>query len=161
MSIGQEINGYCTLFQDQSKFPLESNSRHILIWRKQGYSHHKSSIFEEHGHNGSGIIIRYYAEIATCVGCIVFGIIQQVQEILAQGLLGFLYSLTTSPTKSTFVLSNFLILSCIPCRVLGDREMEDILLVMAIPGSWFYLIFFAGYVIIFQKLVISIKYPFK
>ncbi|GFR04367.1 transient receptor potential cation channel subfamily V member 4 [Trichonephila clavata] len=88
--------------------------------------------------------IRYYAEIATCIGCIVFGIIQQVQEILAQGLLGFLYSLTTSPTKSTFVLSNFLILSCIPCRVLGDREMEDILLVMAIPGSWFYLIFFAG-----------------
>ncbi|GIY47172.1 transient receptor potential cation channel subfamily V member 5 [Caerostris extrusa] len=49
----------------------------------------------------------YYAEIATCLGCIGFGIIQQVQEILAQGLLGFLYSLTTSPTKSTFVLSCF------------------------------------------------------
>ncbi|XP_055936835.1 transient receptor potential cation channel subfamily V member 5-like [Argiope bruennichi] len=89
-------------------------------------------------------IIRYCAEIATCLGCVGFGIIQQVQEILAQGLLGFLYCLTTSPTKSTFVLSCFLILSCIPCRVIGDRQTEDILLVMAIPGSWFYLIFFAG-----------------
>nr|QZK27843.1 transient receptor potential cation channel subfamily V inactive [Cupiennius salei] len=89
-------------------------------------------------------IIRYCAEIATCLGCIGFGIFQQVQEILAQGLSGFLICLTTSPTKSSFVLSCLLILSCIPCRVLEDRETEDILLTMAIPGSWFYLIFFAG-----------------
>ncbi|XP_054709166.1 transient receptor potential cation channel subfamily V member 5-like [Uloborus diversus] len=89
-------------------------------------------------------IVRYYAEIATCLGCIGFGIFQQVQEILAQGLAGFLVSLTTSPTKSAFVMSCYMILSCIPCRILGDRETEDILLTLAIPSSWFYLIFFAG-----------------
>ncbi|XP_035225616.1 transient receptor potential cation channel subfamily V member 5-like [Stegodyphus dumicola] len=96
------------------------------------------------GRKDAASIVRYYAEIATCLGCIGFGIFQQIQEILAQGLSGFLLSLTTSPTKSTFVLSCLLILSCIPCRVVGDRETEDILLVLAIPGSWFYLIFFAG-----------------
>lgn len=51
--------------------------------------------------------VRYCAEVSTCIGCVMFGIVQQVQEILAQGLSGFLYSLVralnTKPNCHPFV----------------------------------------------------------
>ena len=62
-----------------------------------------------------------------------------------------------------FVASNLLILGCIPLRVLQAQEgvedrpcyeevscqkyyriIEESLLVFGVPGSWFYLMFFAG-----------------
>lgn len=48
------------------------------------------------------------------------------------------------PAKLIFVSSNLLILACIPCRIAGDRHAEDAILVYAVPGSWFLLMFFAG-----------------
>ncbi|XP_046142105.1 uncharacterized protein LOC114873115 isoform X2 [Osmia bicornis bicornis] len=48
------------------------------------------------------------------------------------------------PAKLIFLISNLLILACIPCRLAGNRHAEDAILVVAVPGSWFLLMFFAG-----------------
>lgn len=39
-----------------------------------------------------------------------------------------------------------MILACIPFRIIGDTDTEEAILVFAVPGSWFLLMFFAGYV---------------
>jgi hypothetical protein len=49
-------------------------------------------------------------------------------------------------------VSNFLFLACVPARLIqfyddeekAGRSIEEGFLVYAVPGSWFYLIFFAG-----------------
>ncbi|XP_076181974.1 transient receptor potential cation channel subfamily V iav isoform X3 [Ptiloglossa arizonensis] len=48
------------------------------------------------------------------------------------------------PAKLIFLISNLLILACIPCRLAGNRHAEDAILVVAVPCSWFLLMFFAG-----------------
>ncbi|XP_039287858.1 uncharacterized protein LOC111044938 [Nilaparvata lugens] len=48
------------------------------------------------------------------------------------------------PAKAIFLISNILILACIPFRLAGDILMEEAILVVALPGSWFFLMFFAG-----------------
>lgn len=48
------------------------------------------------------------------------------------------------PAKAIFLLSNVLILICIPFRLMGDKQTEEAILVFAVPGSWFLLMFFAG-----------------
>ncbi|XP_022241912.1 transient receptor potential cation channel subfamily V member 6-like [Limulus polyphemus] len=89
-------------------------------------------------------ICRYFAELVTCLGCIGFVVFQQGEEIMSQGLLGFLINLSSNPAKAIFLIANILILCCVPCRLMGYRHTEDVLLTFAIPGSWFFLIFFAG-----------------
>jgi len=49
-----------------------------------------------------------------------------------------------APDKAIFLLSNLLILACIPFRLTGDVITEEAILVFALPGSWFLLMFFAG-----------------
>lgn len=89
-------------------------------------------------------IIRYCCEVATIAGVVSFVVFQQGDEIKNQGLKAFLKQLKQAPAKAIFVISNLLILSCIPCRIMGDIELEDRLLCFAVPGSWFFLMFFAG-----------------
>ncbi|XP_048506572.1 uncharacterized protein LOC105692131 isoform X4 [Athalia rosae] len=48
------------------------------------------------------------------------------------------------PAKFIFLASNLLILACIPYRLAENRHAEDAILVVAVPGSWFLLMFFAG-----------------
>lgn len=89
-------------------------------------------------------IIRYCCECATIAGVISFVVFQQGDELKNQGLKAFLKQLKQAPAKAIFLFSNLLILSCIPCRIMGDVELEDRLLCFAVPGSWFLLMFFAG-----------------
>uniref|UniRef100_A0A182UGU0 Ion transport domain-containing protein n=1 Tax=Anopheles melas TaxID=34690 RepID=A0A182UGU0_9DIPT len=42
------------------------------------------------------------------------------------------------------MISNILILACIPLRMMGDTDTEEAILLFAVPGSWFLLMFFAG-----------------
>lgn len=49
-----------------------------------------------------------------------------------------------APAKAIFLVSNILILACIPFRMIGDTDTEEAILVFAVPGSWFLLMFFAG-----------------
>lgn len=89
-------------------------------------------------------IIRYICECATIAGVVSFVVFQQGDELKNQGLKAFLKQLKQAPAKAIFLVSNLLILSVIPCRILGNVEMEEKLLCFAVPGSWFLLMFFAG-----------------
>jgi transient receptor potential cation channel subfamily V member 6 len=89
-------------------------------------------------------IIRYICECATIAGVVSFVVFQQGDELRNQGLAAFLKQLKQAPAKAIFLVSNLLILSVIPCRILGNVEMEEKLLCFAVPGSWFLLMFFAG-----------------
>ena len=89
-------------------------------------------------------IVRYTCECATIVGVISFVVFQQGDELKNQGLSAFMKQLKQAPAKAIFLFSNLLILSCIPCRIMGNTEMEEKLLCFAVPGSWFLLMFFAG-----------------
>lgn len=53
-----------------------------------------------------------------------------------------------APAKAIFLFSNILILACIPFRIMGDIDTEEAILLFAVPGSWFLLMFFAGLVTI-------------
>ncbi|CAO1426317.1 unnamed protein product [Diamesa serratosioi] len=89
-------------------------------------------------------IIRYICECATIAGVVSFVVFQQGDELKNQGLTAFIKQLKQAPAKAIFLMSNLLILTCIPCRILGDTELEDKILCFAVPGSWFLLMFFAG-----------------
>lgn len=89
-------------------------------------------------------IVRYTCECATIAGVISFVVFQQGDELKNQGLKAFLKQLKQAPAKAIFLFSNLLILSVIPCRIMGNTEMEEKLLCFAVPGSWFLLMFFAG-----------------
>lgn len=89
-------------------------------------------------------IIRYICECATIAGVVSFVVFQQGDELKNQGLTAFIKQLKQAPAKAIFLISNLLILICIPCRIIGDTELEDKILCFAVPGSWFLLMFFAG-----------------
>ncbi|KAH8420103.1 hypothetical protein KR009_005813 [Drosophila setifemur] len=103
--------------------------------------------------NGSGegdgdynaqTVARYCAELATIAGVLSYVVFQQGDEIKNQGLSAFLKQLSHAPAKAIFLFSNLLILACIPFRLIGDTDTEEAILIFAVPGSWFLLMFFAG-----------------
>ncbi|EAT38898.1 AAEL009258-PA [Aedes aegypti] len=87
---------------------------------------------------------RYGFEIATVMGVLSYVVLQQGDEIKNQGLISFIKSLGNAPAKAIFLISNLMILACIPFRMMGDVEHEEAILLFAVPGSWFLLMFFAG-----------------
>ncbi|XP_055524196.1 uncharacterized protein LOC129717931 [Wyeomyia smithii] len=87
---------------------------------------------------------RYGFEIATVMGVLSYVVLQQGDEIKNQGLISFIKSLGNAPAKAIFLVSNLMILACIPLRILGNTEAEEAILLFAVPGSWFLLMFFAG-----------------
>lgn len=110
-------------------------------------------------------IFRYICECNTILGVLSFVLIQQGDELKNQGIKAFMKSLVNdlpkeffkfvfkiflnefqknTPPKAVFLVSNLLILACIPCRFMGDVDTEEALLIFAVPGSWFLLMFFAG-----------------
>ncbi|XP_011167034.1 uncharacterized protein LOC105200930 [Solenopsis invicta] len=88
--------------------------------------------------------VRTVAECITVLGVLNYILVQLGGEMINIGPLSFLKQLSHEPAKLIFVISNLLILACIPCRIAGDRHAEDAILVYAVPGSWFLLMFFAG-----------------
>uniref|UniRef100_A0A182VM45 Ion transport domain-containing protein n=1 Tax=Anopheles merus TaxID=30066 RepID=A0A182VM45_ANOME len=88
--------------------------------------------------------VRYGFEVATVMGVLSYVVLQQGDEIKNQGFFSFLKSLSQAPAKAIFLISNILILACIPLRMMGDTETEEAILLFAVPGSWFLLMFFAG-----------------
>ncbi|XP_076664400.1 transient receptor potential cation channel subfamily V iav [Andrena cerasifolii] len=87
---------------------------------------------------------RTISECVTVIGVLGYILAQLGGEIINIGFLSFLKQLSHEPAKLVFVISNLLILACIPCRLAGNRHAEDAILVVAVPGSWFLLMFFAG-----------------
>nr|XP_018913838.1 PREDICTED: transient receptor potential cation channel subfamily V member 6 [Bemisia tabaci] len=89
-------------------------------------------------------IARYGFEVGTIMGVLSYLVVQQGGEIKNQGLGSFLKQLMAEPAKAIFLVSNLLILACIPFRMAGDSQTEEAILILAVPGSWFLLMFFAG-----------------
>ncbi|XP_043462245.1 uncharacterized protein LOC122498536 isoform X4 [Leptopilina heterotoma] len=87
---------------------------------------------------------RTIAECITVVGVLGYILVQLGGEIVNVGLPSFLKQLSNEPAKFIFLISNLLILACIPCRLSENRLAEDAILIVAVPGSWFLLMFFAG-----------------
>ncbi|KAK0177772.1 hypothetical protein PV328_001786 [Microctonus aethiopoides] len=87
---------------------------------------------------------RAIAECITVVGVLSYILVQLGGEVINIGLLSFLKQLSHEPAKFIFLISNILILACIPCRLAENRHAEDAILVVAVPGSWFLMMFFAG-----------------
>uniref|UniRef100_A0A915JE52 Ion transport domain-containing protein n=1 Tax=Romanomermis culicivorax TaxID=13658 RepID=A0A915JE52_ROMCU len=92
--------------------------------------------------------IRYTAESLTLMTSCAFVFFQQVNELKAQGLVGFLKTLPNAPEKAIYIVSNILFLCCIPLRFLALIDYEESLMVIALPGCWIYLLFFASIFII-------------
>lgn len=88
--------------------------------------------------------VRYCAEICTIMGVLSYIIVQQGDEVKNQGFNAFLKQTKQTPAKAIFIISNILILACIPLRMIGNDDLEEAVLVFAVPGSWFFLMFFAG-----------------
>ncbi|KAJ8672700.1 hypothetical protein QAD02_003960 [Eretmocerus hayati] len=89
-------------------------------------------------------VVRVIAECTTVLGVLGYIFIQLGGEIVNIGFLSFFKQLSHDPAKFIFLISNLLILACIPYRLDGDRHTEDAILIVAVPGSWFLLMFFAG-----------------
>ncbi|XP_026301798.1 transient receptor potential cation channel subfamily V member 5 isoform X5 [Apis mellifera] len=89
-------------------------------------------------------VARTIAECITVLGVLSYILVQLGGEIINIGLLSFMKQLSHEPAKLIFLISNLLILACIPCRLAGNRHAEDAILIVAVPGSWFLLMFFAG-----------------
>ncbi|XP_031780916.1 uncharacterized protein LOC100118680 [Nasonia vitripennis] len=89
-------------------------------------------------------VVRVIAECVTVLGVLGYILLQLGGEIVNIGFFSFFKQLSHEPAKFIFLISNLLILACIPCRLSGDRHTEDAILVVAVPGSWFLLMFFAG-----------------
>ncbi len=95
---------------------------------------------------------RYCFEIATFLGTMEYFFVQQGEELKNAGLDSFVRNLKGTPAKLVYTLSNLLFLLAIPARFLqwadetedDYRVLEEKLLAIAIPGFWFYLMFFAG-----------------
>ncbi|XP_066906589.1 transient receptor potential cation channel subfamily V member 6 isoform X1 [Halyomorpha halys] len=87
-------------------------------------------------------IARQGFEVATVLGVLSYVLVQQGGEIRNQGFISFIKQL--DPAKAIFLVSNILILVCIPFRLIDDKRTEEAILVFAVPGSWFLLMFFAG-----------------
>ncbi|XP_060078092.1 transient receptor potential cation channel subfamily V member 6-like [Ylistrum balloti] len=90
-------------------------------------------------------IVRFVSEILVCIGCVLILIID-IGEVASQGFWAFLKNTRHAPAQTTFLISCLLIMLCIPLRFTGYETAESVLLIIAVPGSWFYLLFFAkGY----------------
>jgi len=88
--------------------------------------------------------VRYLFEVLTIINCVSYVVFQQGHEIKNTGLVSFTRQLVRDPAKLIFLVSNVLILGCIPLRFLGNVIGEESVLIFAVPGSWFLLMFFAG-----------------
>lgn len=106
--------------------------------------------------------VRYLAEVGTTLSCCSFLVYQQGSEIRAQGIKGYFKNLVSflplaaakrrreggelqrsAPAKGFFLLANVMIIACIPCRLLQWISLEEALVVLALPTSWVFLLFFA------------------
>uniref|UniRef100_A0AC34PUE8 Ion transport domain-containing protein n=1 Tax=Panagrolaimus sp. JU765 TaxID=591449 RepID=A0AC34PUE8_9BILA len=87
--------------------------------------------------------VRLVFECFTIFSSLYFVFYQQVDELRTQGFYGYLKNLQTAPAKTIYLIANLCTLACVPCRLTRNLLLEEALLVIAVPGSWMFLLFFA------------------
>ncbi|XP_049880320.1 uncharacterized protein LOC126376816 [Pectinophora gossypiella] len=122
---------------------------HLLLLSISVYLRHSSLEAEENPDWGlvvddvrSGV--RLACELGTIVSTLCYIILQQGDELKNQGLVAYFKQLIHEPAKFIFLVSNLLLLACIPARLSQQTMLEEALLIFLLPGSWFLLMFFAG-----------------
>ncbi|CAD5218239.1 unnamed protein product [Bursaphelenchus okinawaensis] len=87
--------------------------------------------------------VRAVFEFFTILSCVWFVFVQQVGDLRTQGFQGYLRNLATAPAKIVYLIANICLLLCVPFRFTQQNQIEEGLLIFAIPGSWIFLLFFA------------------
>lgn len=86
--------------------------------------------------------VRFTCELLICLFSVIV-IWKQMIDLYQQGFRGYLKNCTHAPSKTIFVICCCMMLACIPIRIAGLNVQEDALMVIAVPGSWCVLLFFA------------------
>ncbi|XP_037301542.1 uncharacterized protein LOC115448425, partial [Manduca sexta] len=122
---------------------------HLLLLSVSVYLRHSSAEADAHPNWGLEVAdvrsgVRMASELGTILSTLCYIILQQGDELKNQGLVAYFKQLIHEPAKFIFLASNFLLLACIPARLLRQTMVEEALLIFLLPGSWFLLMFFAG-----------------
>ncbi|KAK6183600.1 hypothetical protein SNE40_011048 [Patella caerulea] len=92
--------------------------------------------------SGSINVIRLIAESIMCTMC-VFSLVMEVKVVVDLGLRSYIRNCKYAPDNTIYTLSCVLILICIPLRFTRSVDAEEILLIIAVPGTFCILLFFA------------------
>ncbi|KAK6183603.1 hypothetical protein SNE40_011050 [Patella caerulea] len=92
--------------------------------------------------SGSINVVRLIAEIIMCAIC-VFSLVMEVKVVVDLGLRSYIRNCKYAPDNTIYTLSCVLILICIPLRFTRSVDAEEILLIIAVPGTFCILLFFA------------------
>ncbi|GAB1600059.1 transient receptor potential cation channel subfamily V member 5-like [Argonauta hians] len=86
--------------------------------------------------------VRFLCETLVCVSCVLV-LSKTGKDLYQLGIRGFLKNSSHAPSKTIFVICCVLSLLCIPLRFSGLEGVEDFFMIIAVPGSWCVLLFFA------------------
>ncbi|KAF9411487.1 hypothetical protein HW555_009728 [Spodoptera exigua] len=122
---------------------------HLLLLSLSVYLRHSSAEADAHPDWGLEIAdarsgIRLASELGTIASTLCYIILQQGDELKNQGVVAYFKQLIHEPAKFIFLISNLLLLACIPARLMRQTMLEEALLIFLLPGFWFLLMFFAG-----------------
>ncbi|CAH0597011.1 unnamed protein product [Chrysodeixis includens] len=122
---------------------------HLFLLSISVYLRHSSAEADAHPDWGLEISdarsgVRLASELGTILSTLAYIILQQGDELKNQGLVAYFKQLIHEPAKFIFLISNLLLLACIPARLMRQTMLEEALLIFLLPGCWFLLMFFAG-----------------
>jgi len=86
--------------------------------------------------------LRLVAEGFTVLGAIIYLVLEIKDVLITQGIQAQLNTLRDAPGKSIFLVSCVLVILALPCRYLGEQNAETVMLILAAPMAWCYLLFF-------------------
>ncbi|KAJ7369574.1 hypothetical protein OS493_037915 [Desmophyllum pertusum] len=86
--------------------------------------------------------LRLVAEGFTVLGAIIYLVLEIKDVLISQGVQTELNTLRDAPGKSIFLVSCVLVIIALPCRYLEQQKAETIMLILAAPMAWCYLLFF-------------------
>ncbi|XP_054168611.1 transient receptor potential cation channel subfamily V member 1-like [Oppia nitens] len=102
-------------------------------------------------------IFRIIAEISSILSCGRY-VFFQIKEFSNKKKLNILKNLNSTLPQIIFLISNILITCCMFCRLFGILYIEEVLLIIALPSSWFFLMFFAAAVRITGPFVAMVRF---
>ncbi|KAK6994962.1 transient receptor potential cation channel subfamily v member 6 [Biomphalaria glabrata] len=140
------IEKWKTFARKRFLFRLALASIHIVLFSIAIYLRPSKDALLSY--NEAKDVVRFVSEIIVCLSCVAT-VSFEIMEISTQGIGTFFKNLmsefhkTHAPAQTVYLVSCLLILACIPFRFLKLSSVEDILIILAAPCTWFFLLFFA------------------
>ncbi|XP_050407567.1 transient receptor potential cation channel subfamily V member 6 [Patella vulgata] len=101
-------------------------------------------------------VIRVIAECFMCLGCVFNLVMEEAKVVKELGLRFYFRNCKYAPDNTIYTLSCVLILICIPLRFTRSVDAEEILLIIAVPGAFCILLFFARALAITGPFVVMV-----